>query len=237
MQPLYLENSYQKEFAANVIEVNNNFVVLDNTVFYPNSGGQSHDVGTLVKEVNNEDEVYDVIFVKKSNGRILHEVTPLGLKVGDVVSGKINWERRYMMMRMHTAAHILSAVINKETKALITGNQLDVDKSRIDFDIEKFEKEKILEIVQQSNEIIKQGINVEAYYLSRKEAEAKPNLARLAMGLPQGIENLRIIKIGEVDEQADGGTHVASTGEIGKIEIIKTENKGKNNRRLYFTVL
>src|SRR3989344_9127228 len=137
---LYMNDSYLKEFEAVVESVKDDkFVVLDKTAFYPTGGGQPHDTGMMV--CNGEE--YPVVFVGKFSGQISHEVSKAGLKQGDKVTGRINWERRYKLMRMHTAAHLLSAIFHSKLGALITGNQKDVEKSRMDFDLENFDREKI----------------------------------------------------------------------------------------------
>src|SRR3989344_2482897 len=128
---LYLENSYLKECEATIIKVDENYIVLDKTIFYPTSGGQEGDKGKLVR--NNGE--FNVVFVKKIGEDISHEVNKEGLKVGDKVKCILDWERRYKLMKYHTAAHILSAVFHKEANALITGNQKDEGKARIDFDL------------------------------------------------------------------------------------------------------
>ncbi|UCC91809.1 MAG: alanyl-tRNA editing protein [Candidatus Aenigmatarchaeota archaeon] len=237
MDALYMDDSYTKEFEAKVESVtkggeNKFFVVLDKTAFYPNSGGQPHDTGKFVKE----GVEYPVVYVGKFSGKISHEVSKEGLKEGDVVKGAIEWERRYALMRMHTAAHIISEVFHRDSGAFITGNQLDFEKSRIDFSLEDFDREKMTEYFAKANEIVGKDLNVKTYSLPREEAMKIENITKLANVLPPDVKELRIVEIEGFDIQADGGTHVKSTKEIGKIEFIKAENKGKNNRRVYFKV-
>src|SRR3989344_34185 len=126
-EAIYLKDHYLKEFEATVTKVEGNFIILDKTLFYPNSGGQPHDTGKLIKD----NQVFNVIFVKKLSQDISHEVDKPGLKQGDKVKGVIDWERRYKLMKAHTSAHIVSEIIHRNTGALITGNQLDIDKIRI----------------------------------------------------------------------------------------------------------
>ena len=140
-------------------------------------------------------------------------------------------------MRNHTAAHVFSEMVHKETGALITGNQLDIDKSRIDFSLENYDVEKIKECVNKSNAIIEQNLLVKFYFLSRDDAMQIPQLTKLAKGLPDSIKDIRILEIEGYDKQADGGTHVRSLKEIGRIEFLKAENKGKSNRRVYFKIV
>lgn len=229
---IYLEDSYAREFEATVEEVNNGkYVVLDKTLFYPNGGGQPYDTGTITKD----GEEYKVVYVGKFDGKISHETDREGLRVGDRIKGKIDWERRHKLMRYHTAAHVISGVINKETGALITGGQLEMDKARIDFDLENFDREKISEYFAKANEIIKKDLPIKTYYMTREEALKISELAKLAKGLPD-VEKVRVVEIEGFDRQADGGTHVKSLGEVKGIEFLKAENKGKNNRRVYFKV-
>jgi Ser-tRNA(Ala) deacylase AlaX len=138
-------------------------------------------------------------------------------------------------MRYHTASHILFGVINKKTGALITGNQISIDKTRIDFSLESMNKEILPSVEEEANNIIQEGHPVEFEFISRGEALKKPYLATLAKGLPEA-ETIRVVKIGDFNEQACGGTHVKNTKEIGKIKIVDFVNKGKNNRRIYFVL-
>ena len=140
-------------------------------------------------------------------------------------------------MRMHTSAHILSSVVNGETGALITGNQISPDESRVDFNLEDFDKGKMSYYIDKVNEAIGRGLEVKTFFMKREEALANPGFVKLANAMPPSLEMLRIVEIGDVDTQADGGVHVKNTIEIGKVVGLKTENKGKNNRRLYFTVV
>ncbi len=230
-EALYLNDCYLKEFDATVVSVDKDkYVVLDKTAFYPNAGGQPYDTGKLI--CNGTE--YKVVYVGKFGGNISHELDKPGLKPGDKVHGFIDWERRYKLMRMHTAAHILSAVFNKEASALITGGQLELEKSRIDFNLENFDREKIDEYIKKSSEIVKRDLPIKIYSIPRAEAEAEPGIAKLAKGLPEGIQEIRIVDIIGFDRQADGGTHVRSTKEVGEIIFLRADNKGKDNRRLYY---
>ncbi len=234
MEEIYLEYSYQKEFEAEVKEVKDGkFIVLDQTLFYPKSGGQPNDTGKLIVG----EEKYDVVFCGKFDGNISHEVDREGLKVGDKVKGVIDWDRRYKLMRVHSAAHVLSAVIYNETGALITGGQLDLEKARLDLNLENFDKEKLNDYIAKTNEYIEKDVPIKTYWVTREELDSKPELVKLAKGFPESIKNIRIVEIEGVDAQPDGGTHVKSLKEIGKVEFIKAENKGKNNRRVYYKVI
>ncbi len=226
-----MDDCYLKEFEAEVKQVKDDkFIVLDKTAFYPNGGGQPWDTGKMVV---GSDE-YNVVFTGKFSGEISHEVDKPGLKVGDKVKCTIDWDRRHKLMRMHTAAHIVSAVFHKEAGALITGGNLDLEKSRADFNIENFDREKIDDYFRISNEIVDKDIPIKIYSLSREEAEKDPAMFKLAKGLPEAIKTIRVVDIEGYDRQADGGTHVKSTIEVGKIKFLKAENKGKANRRVYY---
>lgn len=233
--PLYLVDSYMKEFDATIKEVSQDrFIILDNTAFYPKSGGQPNDTGTITSQ---DGKQYKVIFVGKFNNQISHEVDSAGLKPGDKVHCIIDWERRHRLMRMHTAAHILSQVIHLESNALITGNQLDIEQSRIDFSIDNYDPELLKTYIERSNDMIDKDLPITSEYLPRVEAEKIPQLSKLAGGLPGSIKEVRVLKIGDFDIQADGGTHVRSTKEVGKLSFLKGKNAGKNNRRVYFSLV
>ena len=234
MNDAYLEDSYRKEHEARIISVKDSkFVVLDSTIFYPNSGGQPHDVGKIVSI--EEGTTYPVVYVGKFDSLVSHEIETdcCDLKEGGLVRCVLDWDRRYKLMRSHTAAHLLSAIINSRTGALITGNQLDIEKVRIDFSLENFDRDEMRGFVDYANEIIKQDLPVRHYYISREDAE-REGVSLLAKGLPPDLTELRIVEIEGIDRQADGGTHVKLLSEIGGIELLKLENKGKKNRRIYF---
>ncbi len=231
---IYLTDSYVKEFDAEIESVKDGkFVILSKTAFYPNGGGQPYDTGTIICNKQR----HPVTFVGKFDGHISHEVAGEGLKVGDKIKGMIDWERRYALMKCHTAAHIISEVIHQQTGALITGNQLDVKKCRIDFALDDFNVDKMKSYVNQANDIASKNLPVKISFLSREEADKIPVLSKLSKGLPDSITFVRIVDIGGFDLQADGGTHVHSTKEIGNITFLRCENKGKNNRRLYFSLV
>jgi misacylated tRNA(Ala) deacylase len=228
---LYMDNSYLKSWEANVVAVKDDkYIILDNTAFYPKGGGQPGDEGFIFKN----QEKFRVIYVGKFSGEISHEVDKPGLKVGDKVSCELDWERRYTFMRYHTASHLISNILYNKANAKITGNQIETDKTRMDFSMIDYSPEKLSAYVDEANTIIKQDLPITIDYMTRQEVLGKPELARLAVGLPENIKEFRIVNIGNVDKQVDGGTHINHLNEIGTIELIKTVNKGKNNRRMYF---
>lgn len=226
---LFWEDMYLREFEAKVELVTDGKVVLDQTAFNPRGGGLVSDTGTL-----NESRVTEVI---KEGDVIIHLLEgTAAFNVGDSVKGVLDWERRHRIMRMHTSAHILSSVVNGETGALITGNQISPEESRVDFNLAEFDKDKMSVYIDKVNHAIGRHLDVRTYFLKREEAMARPGLVKLANAAPPTLETLRIVEIGDVDTQADGGVHVKNTSEIGEVVGLRTDNKGKNNRRLYFTV-
>jgi misacylated tRNA(Ala) deacylase len=233
--PLYLRDCYLKEFDAEVVKADGKYIVLDNTAFYPQSGGQPWDEGVMVRDDGKE---FRVVFVGKFSGSISHEVDQEGLRAGDKVRCSIDWDRRYKLMKSHTAAHIISEVIHKETGAMITGNQLGVDKNRIDFSVQDFDGDKLQSYEDKANEVVRQGIELSYEYKSREEVLKDPEMTKLAKGIEAlpDVKNFRIVRIGDFDYQADGGTHVKNTSEIGGIRFVDFVNKGSKNRRVYFTV-
>jgi len=228
---LYLLDSYKKEFETKIKSAKDKFVVLEQTAFYPNSGGQPNDTGKLIAENGTE---YHVVFVGKFNNEISHEVDKEGLGTGQKVKGFIDWERRYRLMKYHTASHILSTLITKETGAVITSNQLSEEKARIDFSLEKFDRELLQSFEQKANDIIGQNLDVELKILPREEALKVPTLFKLAKAFDESIQQVRIVELKGLDVQACGGCHVKNTSEIGKIEIFKMDNRGKGRKRIYF---
>ena len=228
---LFLTDSYLKETPAIVVSVKDGkYVVLDQTIFYPKGGGQPHDTGKIVKD----NEAYNIVYVGKFSGEISHEVDHSGLKKGDKVLCVLDWTRRYKLMRSHTAAHVFAALLHKETGALITGNQIEENHVRVDFNIEKFDKNLLEKYVLKANKLFNADISVSWYELPREEALKIPGVVKMATAFPPNLLILRIVEIAGVDKQTDGGTHVKNLREILKIELIKTVNKGKNNRRIYF---
>ncbi len=233
---LYLLDCYLKEFEATVESVKDDkYVVLDKTAFYPNAGGQPYDTGKLIAEDGKD---YNVMYVAKFGDDISHEVDNPGLKPGDKVKAVIDWDRRYRLMRMHTAAHVISIIIEKDADALITGNQLGLDKSRIDFNLENFDREKFSKYMDKANETIKKGAEIRLFLMPRDEAIRKyVRLTNLAKGFSEDIKELRLVEIVGVTIEACGGTHLKNISEIKGVKLLKLDNKGKNNRRLYYELV
>ncbi len=235
VEALYMDDSYLKEWDAIVESVSQQkFIVLDKTAFFPKGGGVEYDTGNITKE-NNDDE-FKVVYTGKFSSKISHEVDKEGLKEGDKVRCKLDWERRYLLMRYHTATHVFSGVLFKDNNLKVTGNQLTTEKARVDLNMDEMNVDIIKNAIEKSNEIIKKGLPVEIYYISREEAEKEPDLFKLAIGFTHDIKTIRIVDIKGFDRQADGGCHVKNLKEIGQIVFKDYINKGKNFKRVYFTV-
>lgn len=218
-----------KEFDAKVVRVDGNRLILDQTAFNPRGGGLVSDLGRL--------DGSGLVEVIKEDEEVIHLVdAPEKFKTGEAVHGVLDWERRYRIMRMHTTAHILSSIVHQKTGALITGNQISPDESRVDLSLDAFDREKLSDYVALANEVVGRAVPVTSFFMNREKALATPGLVKLANAMPPTVIELRIVQIGDVDTQADGGVHVANTKEIGEIVVLRAENKGKTNRRLYFTL-
>ena len=231
--PLYMDNCYLKEFEAVVESVKDDkYIVLNQTAFYPLSGGVAYDTGVFLRG----NEEFPVVYVGKFDDAISHEVSKPGLKQGDKITGKIGWERRYKLMKLHTSAHLLAAIFHNKSGALITGGKIEPDQGRMDFSLENFDRQIIDGYCKLANELIQKDAPVKISYMKREEALKIPDMIKLANKMPPDVETLRIVEIEGIDKQADGGCHVKSLKELGTIEILKVENKGKNNRRVYYAV-
>ncbi len=235
-EPLYWTNSYLKSVKASVIKVYEDGFATDKTVFYPGGGGQPFDTGWVAIDSGK----WEVVKVYRDGSLVVHVPgESLEVSVGDEVELFIDWERRYRIMRLHTSLHVLSAVMYERSGYLITGSQIYEDRARIDFPAEEMNKEMAMEIVEEANKVASQGHQVEVFFVTPEEAREMKHLFRVAdfskyekyMTGP-----LRVVKIGDIDIQFDGGTHVRNTSEIGRIKFLKYESKGRRNRRIYITV-
>lgn len=226
---LYQADSYLREFDAAVVAVHDQNVVLDRTAFYPRGGGQPADRGTLIGERGRS----DVVAVEKRGPDVVHTIEGKLPAVGSMVHGVIDWDFRYQMMRTHSALHVLCGIIFQHYGARVTGNQMYPDRARMDFTLADLTPERIREIEGLSNEAIEAGYPVRVHFIPRAEAERLPDLIRTKVNLvPPEVDPIRTVEIVGLDHQADGGTHVGNTLEICGLRVTRTENKGRENRRL-----
>jgi misacylated tRNA(Ala) deacylase len=231
---LYLTDSYMKTFEAKVIrrDTDNKGVVLDRTAFYPGGGGQPADFGSLTF---NGDK-FVIKRARKIKGQIVHQfIDAVQLpEVGTMVQGQIDWTHRYKVMRTHTAMHILCGVIFRDYGASVTGGNMEPLKGRMDFEFETMKRELVDEINLAINKEVKNARPVSTRILPREEAFQIPDLIRTKINLlPAGITEVRVVEIEGLDLQADGGTHVSNTSEVGKIRVTDYKSKGKINKRIY----
>jgi misacylated tRNA(Ala) deacylase len=227
---LYLTDAYLQRFDATVTEQVDGGVVLDRTAFYPGGGGQPYDMGTL----SAGDQSWAVTRMKRVDGRLVHFLEGEPPAVGTAVSGRLDWERRYRLMRTHTAMHVLCGVIWRDYRASVTGGNMDPLKGRMDFEFERMQQELVAEIEAAVNREVAAARPVRAQILPRAEAFQIPDLIRTKINLlPEGITEVRTVEIVGLDLQADGGTHVANTREVGRIRVVDYKSKGKINKRIY----
>jgi misacylated tRNA(Ala) deacylase len=221
------EDAYLRRCAATVVESLPGGVVLDRTVFYPLGGGQPGDTGMLRAADGPEWRVADTR--KGEGGRILHVLADNAAPPapGTQVEATIDWERRYAHMRMHTCLHLLGAVLRYG----VTGGQINADKSRLDFDThDDIDKERVTAAV---NALVRANYTVRSQWITEAELDAQPELVRtLSVQPPRGVGRIRLLEIPGVDLQPCGGTHVATTGEIGPVVVTRVENKGRHNKRV-----
>lgn len=229
---LYQTDAYLQEFDAEVISVNQdeNGVVLNRTAFYPGGGGQPNDTGTFIID----GQEITVLKVKRGNLHVIEGELP---RVGTKVKGIINWDRRYKLMRTHTAMHILCGVVWRDYEASVTGGNMNVLSGRMDFEFARMQKELVTEIQEKINVEVSAGRDLTVNILPREEAFLIPDLIRTKINLlPEGIPEVRTVEIIGLDLQADGGTHVNNTSEVGAIKITKYQSKGSINKRIYVEI-
>lgn len=225
---LYLHDSYLREFDATVTAVNGQTVALDQTAFFPSGGGQPSDAG-LLRWPGGEARVLDI---KKDGASARHDLEGPVPPEGQIVRGVLDWDRRFAIMRHHSALHVLVGAVYHLFGALVTGGAIYPDRARMDFSLEDLNKDRVAAIEAEANRVIGENRRILVRFVSREEFE-RSDLTRLARNLlPPEIQEVRVIEIEGFDAQADGGTHVANTSEIGRLAVTKTENKGKTNRRL-----
>jgi misacylated tRNA(Ala) deacylase len=231
---LFLGDSYLREFEAVVVELSGREVILDRTAFYPGGGGQPPDRGTLgIGPVH-----ASVVDARREGRQVVHVLDNLIPDTVRELEGSLDWERRYGHMRHHTALHVLSGVIWRNFGAKVTGGQMRSDRARMDFSFpEEWTTGVVGEIERLTNEALAEERPVKVYELPREEALENPDLIRTQVNLvPERVRMIRIVEIEGIDTQADGGTHVANTGEVGEIEITGHKSKGRQNKRVEFVL-
>jgi misacylated tRNA(Ala) deacylase len=222
---LCLRDAYLREFDARVIEVRDNLVALDRTAFYPTGGGQPHDTGTI-------DGLW-VSDVRKEGDVAWHAVAGDLPAVGATVSGVVDWERRHQLMRTHSALHVLCGVIWNEWGKAVTGGNMEPLEARMDFEFDPLPEGFAATVADRVNAAIATDYPIEVSFLPRGTALTDADLIRTKVNMiPESVTEIRVVDIVGLDKQADGGTHVHSTAEIGRFEVVKTESKGKGNKRL-----
>jgi misacylated tRNA(Ala) deacylase len=232
-KPLYLYDSYLKEFEAKVEQASGNRIVLDQTAFHPLTGGVACDIGFLEKSSTRCKVVS--VEINKETKEIAHVLEgKADLKQGDIVKGFLDWERRYKLMRLHTAAHLIAAILYRDNNALVTGGQVDTEYAKLDFNLPTTDREVFVAAVAKANQEASKDNPLKIYFVARDEALKMPGVVKLAERMPPQEKELRLVEIPDIDLQADGGPHVKNTNEVGGIQLIKIENKGKNQRRAYF---
>ena len=238
-EPLYASDAYLRAFEAHVVEVDREQrrVALDRTAFYPGGGGQPPDSGTIDWGAG----PVPVAKTSAEGGLVWHWIEP-GAEIelagaGATAEGRIDWERRHLLMRTHTALHILCGVIWADYKVAVTGGNMEPGEGRLDFPLDAMSVELGAWAERRVNEEIQRAREILVDFVDRAQADQDPALIRTQANLiPASINPLRVIDIVGLDKQADGGTHVSSTAEVGRVEVVKTESKGKDNKRIRIAV-
>lgn len=227
---LYVDDAYVKSFDATVVDHVDGGVALDRTAFYPGGGGQPCDTGQL----SADETSWSVTAVKKVGGRPIHFIDGELPAVGTAVTGEVDWDRRYKLMRTHTAMHILCGVVWRDYGAQVTGGSMEPGQGRMDFEFETMRQELVAAIEEAINKEVAAERDVVVRVLPREEAFAIPDLIRTKINLlPEGISEVRTVELVGLDLQADGGTHVTNTREVGRLRVANYKSKGKINKRIY----
>jgi misacylated tRNA(Ala) deacylase len=227
---LFLRDAYLTEFDATVVAVDGQRVALDRTAFYPTGGGQPHDTGTL--------DGATVTQVRKDGDDLWHTLDGSMPAVGDTVHGEIDWSRRHALMRTHTALHVLCGVIWNEWSTAVTGGNMEPLAARMDFEFDPLPEGFGPRIEELVNAELAVDRPIEVTFLPRSVAVEDEDLIRTKVNMiPEWVPEIRVVDIVGLDKQADGGTHVASTAEVGRIRVVKTESKGKGNKRIRIEVI
>jgi misacylated tRNA(Ala) deacylase len=230
---LFQTDSYLKTFEAQVIALNGQQVALDATAFYAGGGGQPCDTGTLSAGA----ESWPVLRVRREGPLVWHELQGTPPAVGAAVHGELNWNQRYALMRTHTALHILCGVVWRDYGAKVTGGNMEPLKARMDFEFETIRGELVREIEERVNAEVAAARPIRISFLPRADADRHPDLIRTKINLlPPGITTVRVVEIEGLDTQADGGTHVANTREVGHVRVVDYHSKGRINKRIMIEV-
>ena len=230
---LYHTDSYLREFQASAVKVVGQGLVLDRTAFYPGGGGQPKDTGYLWYG----NDRYQVLDMKKINGDLLHTLDREPPEAKSLIQGQIDWERRYQLMRTHSALHILCGVVWRDYGAHVTGGNMQPLQARMDFELEHISTVFVSEVEKKVNDEVILNRSITTTVLPREKAMTIPDLIRTKINLlPEGIPYVRVVDIQGLDLQADGGTHVASTLEVGHIKIVGHESKGRINKRIRIVI-
>lgn len=233
---VYLRDAYLQSYPAAVVESAGDGVVLDATIFYPTGGGQPHDTGRL--ETPDGVLIGDVVDVHKEDGAVWHVLGGPAPAVGTPVVARIDWERRHALMRTHTALHVLCGVIWNEWGKAVTGGNMEPLSARMDFEFDPLPDGFGALVEQLVNAELAAARPIEVSFLPRRAALADADLIRTKVNLiPETVTDIRVVDIVGLDKQADGGTHVRSTDEVGAIRVRKTESKGRGNKRIRLDVV
>lgn len=232
-RPLYQTDAYVRSFEARVAAVQGSAVALDATAFYPGGGGQPHDLGGLMDRMQR----WPVVRVWRDGLRLWHQIEGEPPIAGTLIRGELDWDRRYALMRTHTALHILCGVVWRDYGAKVTGGNMEPLRGRMDFEFESLRAELTQEIEAKVNAEMVAARPIRVSFLPREEADRHPDLTRTKVNLlPPDITLVRVVEIEGLDLQADGGTHVANTSEVGRIRIVDYKSKGKINKRIEISV-
>ncbi|MBI4934107.1 MAG: alanyl-tRNA editing protein [Actinobacteria bacterium] len=228
---LYLRDAYATRFTATVTDVRDDAIALDATLFYPTGGGQPHDTGTLAG--------LSVVEVRKEGADVWHRVEGGSLPaVGAQVEGEVDWERRHQLMRTHTALHVLCGVIWNEWRVPVTGGNMEPLSARMDFEFDPVPEGFAARIEELVNAELAADRPITVDFLPRDTAVQDEDLIRTKVNMiPDSVKEIRVVDIVGLDKQADGGTHVKSTADVGRLRVVKLENKGKGNKRVRVEIL
>jgi misacylated tRNA(Ala) deacylase len=230
-EDLFSHDAYVASCTAIVTAVSAEGIVLDRTVFYPRGGGQPGDTGVLHWQ-GKEIRIFDTS-KSRTGDDIVHSFDEPAPPVGATVSAEVDWDRRYRLMRTHTALHCLSGVVYTSYGARVTGGNMEPGVARMDFELDTISREFGLDVEAELNRRLGEGRSVRVSFVPRSEALADPDLIRTKVNLiPESVDPIRVVEIEEIDKQADGGTHVRSTLEVGAVRVVKTESKGRANKRM-----